>query len=92
MKNVRIFALTLSLLLVATDSPAPVQGNNNCPPDMDAGALICRSTCYSSNSCRVSNENPVGSYCWIAYSVSGTSTLACHQGVYDPCCDPNYQW
>jgi hypothetical protein len=92
MKNMRVFGLVLILLLAAAESPAPVQGSNDCPPDMDAGTIVCGSRCYTSDTCRYSEDAPVGTYCWLAYSTTGSAIIGCHDGVYDPCCDPDYQW
>lgn len=89
--KLRIAALVISLLGISLNGSAVQGNNNNCPPDPDAGSLTCRATCASQVSCRFFNQNPVGTYCWRAYSVSG-GVIACHNGLYDPCCDPNYQW
>lgn len=92
MKKLQIVALIAIVLSVSINSSAAYQNNNYCPPDVDAGALLCRSSCDTAISCRSSQQLPVGSYCWLAYSVSGTHVIACHQGEYDPCCDPNRRW
>lgn len=90
-KQLRIAVLIVSVLGVSLNSYA-VQGNpNHCPPDPDSGALICKALCYTATSCLYNTNNPVGTYCWVAYAVSG-GAIACHNGQYDPCCDPNYQW
>lgn len=83
-----VLLTALSLNLSATKVGNP----NYCPPDVDAGALVCRSGCSGVTTCRYSTDRPVASYCWVAYGVGGTRPMACHNGDYDPCCDPNYQW
>jgi hypothetical protein len=90
----RIFAMAFVLIGFAVSSsatPLP-ERNKNCPPDPDAGWIVCRSQCQYPNTCQYNSAYPVGSYCWQAALVSGYPANACFSGDYDPCCDPNYQW
>lgn len=94
MKQKTWIALFLLVLLGAADARAVVQPHrkNHCPPDPESGWIACRSTCEGGGWCAYDDANPVESYCWAAALVSGEPADACHQGDYDPCCDPNYQW
>ena len=84
----------LVLLGMAANAGAQVQPerSRHCPPDPESGWIACKSTCEAGGLCAYNNANPVGSYCWAAALVSGEPADACHQGDYDPCCDPDYQW
>ncbi len=93
-KIVRIFAVMLVLFAIAVSSSAtpPPERSKNCPPDPDAGWIVCRSTCQSPNTCQYLSTLPIASYCWQAALINGYPAGACLSGEYDRCCDPNYQW
>jgi hypothetical protein len=90
MKKLRIAALTM-FLATALNSFA-IRPNEHCLSDPDSGALMCGQVCKTYSSCGSTNTTPRTAYCWLAYTVSGGQIIACHEGAYDPCCDPNYQW
>ena len=94
MKTMRVLASTLVFLAIAMSSSAQVSPgrNSHCPPDPDAGWIICGATCEYPNVCHAVQNPPVGLYCWQAALVNGYPANVCHTGDYDPCCDPNYQW
>lgn len=90
MKRVLLLSFVLAFAF-ATTSPAPPIGNTRCPMDTDAGTLVCRARCDLYSVCKVDTQLAITSYCWRAKSVEG-SWIACHEGEYDRCCDPYYQW
>ena len=95
MNKLRIAALVVSffgLILVSSAQPVQPGRNNHCPPDPDTGAIICRASCLTMDSCHRTSQHAIGTYCWLAYAVSGTQIIGCHDGQYDACCDPNYPW
>lgn len=93
-QTTRILALALVLFGVTIGSSAQVrpERSSHCPPDPDAGWIICGATCEYPNVCRALNNPADGVYCWQAALVNGYPANVCHSGDYDPCCDPNYQW
>lgn len=93
-RTVRLVALTLVVLSFAASSSAfiPPERSNHCPPDPDSGWIVCSARCAYPNTCVGLNPPQVGPYCWQAALVSGYPAHVCHEGDYDPCCDPNYQW
>lgn len=93
-QNSWITIFVLVLLSMAADARAIPQPerSKHCPPSPDSGWIFCKSTCEGYGLCVYDNANPAGSYCWAAALVNGQPAYACHQGNYDPCCDPNYQW
>jgi hypothetical protein len=90
MKKARI--VVLGLFLASALNSFAIKQNQHCQPDPDAGALMCGQQCRTFDSCESTATTPSTAYCWLAYTVSGTYVIACHEGEYDPCCDPNYQW
>lgn len=92
MKILRAGILVLFVVGVAFDTPAAyVDRTTRCAEDVDSGARACSALCKYPNTCVYDGKLPTGTYCWKALLTNGTWS-SCHQGNYDPCCDPNYQW
>lgn len=91
MKTVlRTVALSL-VLASAAHAAIPPERDNHCPPAPESGWIHCDAVCRYVNACVAEDNLPVGTYCWEAKLTTGEMG-SCHDGDYDPCCEPDYQW
>jgi hypothetical protein len=93
LRTIVCFSLVLSCL--AANAAVPPSKNSRCPPPPNGGSLSCGARCmtFHLGSYCDSTVEPKPSalaYCYqVRYEEQETSTQTCHEGSYDPCCDPD---